>query len=289
MGPIRVSLSCMRCRYELLGQPIDGRCPECGLPVASSLALRVDHLQHDEAELRRPGLVAAAVVMAAVNILLCTVLQLAAPLLASVDSLRGQVSLLQGQVRLWGWIVSLASVLVSGFLLWSATRPTEAALRSEWGRWRRWMLVGHMAWAAALTIAAGMEWFDYAFSDPIRNSIPWGGVAIQLPGVTCALSAFHALLAIVGRRSQALREARAARQSVSLMNTTAALVVVFTIAAPLLHRLEQDWASTFAMAGAACMSVLLVFGAAYLVANAWWVAHALLLPKPRIEDMVEPL
>jgi hypothetical protein len=289
MELIRESLACMRCGYDLLRQPIDGRCPECGLPVASSLALRLDHLQHGEAALRRPGRVAAAVVMAAVNILLSTVLQLAAPLLASLDSLRGQVSLLQGQVRLWGWMVSLASVLVSGFLLWSATRPSEVALHSELGRWRRWMLVGHVAWAVALAIAAGMEWFDYAFSDPLRNSIPWGGVAIQLPGMTCALSAFHALLAITGRRSQALREARAARQSVTLMNTTAALAVVFAIAVPLLHRLEQDWASTFAMAGAACMSVLLVFGAAYLLANAWWVAHALLLPKSKIEDMVDAL
>jgi hypothetical protein len=288
MGSIRVSLRCMRCRYELLGQPIDGRCPECGLPVAGSLALRADHLQHDEARLRRPGLVAAAVVTAAVNILLCTVLQLAAPLLASIDSLRGQVSLLQGQVRLWGWMASLASVLAAGFLLWAATTPGEAALRSEWGRWRRWMLVGHVAWAGALAFAAGMTWFDYTFSDPIRNSIPWAGIAIQLPGVTCALSAFHALLAIVGRRSHALREARAARQSVSLMNTTAALVVVFTIATPLLHRLEMDGASTTTMVGAVVMSFLLVFGAAYLVANAWWVAHALLLPKPRIEDLIEP-
>jgi hypothetical protein len=279
----------MRCRYELLGQPFDGRCPECGLPIAASLALRTDHLQHDEAALRRPGLVATSVVIAAVNILLCTVLQLAAPLLSSIDSLRGQVSLLQGQVRLWGWMASLASVLVSGFLLWSATRGDEPALRSEWGRWRRWMVVGHAFWAGALAIAAGMEWFDYTFSDPIRNSIPWAGIAIQLPGVTCALSAFHALLAIVGRRSQALREARAARQSVSLMNTTAALVVVFAIATPLLHRLEQDWASLLATVGSVAMSVLLVFGAAYLVANAWWVAHALLLPKPRIEEMVDSL
>jgi hypothetical protein len=42
------------------------------------------------------------------------------------------------------------------------------------------------------------------------------------------------------------------------------------------------------MVGAVVMSFLLVFGAAYLVANAWWVAHALLLPKPRIEDLIEP-
>jgi hypothetical protein len=73
---------------------------------------------------------------------------------------------------------------------------------------------------------------------------------------------------------------------VTLMNGTAALVVVSTIAAPLLFRLGFDWLSTVATTMAVCTAVLLLFGAAYLLANAWWVARALVLPKPRAEAWI---
>jgi hypothetical protein len=33
-----VALHCVRCRYDLRGQPPEGRCPECGLPVRNSAA-----------------------------------------------------------------------------------------------------------------------------------------------------------------------------------------------------------------------------------------------------------
>jgi hypothetical protein len=277
----------MRCRYELLGQDALGRCPECGMAVASSLAMRAEHLQHGEAALRRPSMVATALVTGSLAVLACVVLQVAAPMLAAIDALRGQTSLLQGQVRLWGWMGSLAMILTALVTLATASSGREPALRAELGRWRAWMLIGVAAWAAALLATIALQWRIVHLPDPLRASLPWIGAAIQLPGMTCALAGFHALLAIVGRRSQALLEARAARQSVSLLNTVAALAVVFAIAAPMLHRLEQDWMAGLMMAAAAGTAALLIFGAAYLVANACWVARALMLPKPRVEAFLD--
>jgi hypothetical protein len=288
MGVIRASLRCMRCRYELLGMPLEGRCPECGFPVATSLTTQVDHLQHAEVALTRPVWVAAAVVANALAVLFCVVFQLAAPMLASIDSLLGRQTLLQGQVRLWGWMVSFVVVLLTVALSTAGISRREAALRSEWSRWRTWMMVGLVAWMLALATAIALQWNGYRLPDSLRGALPWVGIAIQLPGMTCALAGFHPLLAIAGRRSQALREARAARQSVSLLNGTAALVVVSAISAPLLFRLGFDWLSTVATTMAVCTAVLLLFGAAYLLANAWWVARALVLPKPRTETLVQP-
>jgi hypothetical protein len=216
------------------------------------------------------------------------VFQLAAPMLASIDSLLGRPTLLQGQVRLWGWMVSFVVVLLTVALSTAGISRREAALRSEWSRWRTWMMVGLVAWMLALATAIALQWNGYRLPDSLRGALPWVGIAIQLPGMTCALAGFHPLLAIAGRRSQALREARAARQSVSLLNGTAALVVVSAISAPLLFRLGFDWLSTVATTMAVCTAVLLLFGAAYLLANAWWVARALVLPKPRTETLVQP-
>lgn len=288
MGSIRVSLRCMRCRYELLGQPVAGRCPECGLAVVASLAMRTDHLQHGEAALRRPGLVSAALVGGAMALLLSVALQVAGPMLSVVDTLRGQTSLLQGQVRLWGWIGSLLVVTIAGALAARATSAAEGGLRDELGRWRTWLLTGFVGWAAALAVAMVLQWNVVHLPDALRSSMPWIGVAIQLPGLTSALAGLNALLAITGRRSQSFAEAHAARQSVSLLNSTAALVVVFAIAVPMLHRLEFDVLAVTAMCVTGGLAALLLFGSAYLVANAWWVARALVLPKPHIEEVIEP-
>ncbi len=37
-GTIVETLECVKCRYELRGLPSDGHCPECGLPIATTIA-----------------------------------------------------------------------------------------------------------------------------------------------------------------------------------------------------------------------------------------------------------
>jgi multisubunit Na+/H+ antiporter MnhF subunit len=121
----------------------------------------------------------------------------------------------------------------------------------------------------------------------IAPALPWIVPALQLPGMATMLSGLHALLAITGRRSSAFTEAAAARQSVRLLNGTAALLVVITLAGLITGRRVvrgpdlADLVEITSRVAAVCLAALLLFGAAYLVANAWWIARSLVLPSER--------
>jgi hypothetical protein len=287
MSTVQASLACVRCRHSLRGLAALGRCPECGTAVAASLAVSVDPGLRRLAALRHPGRVAALVLLLALATLLCVALQLGGPMLDLVGGLTNQESPFPGRVRLWGWLLS-AAVLATclAAMPWAAGRH-EAPLRAELGRWHRWMWIGLLAWMAAAAAAGVMQWNAPFLSDPVRRSLPWAGVALQLPGMAITLSATQVLFNITGRRSQTFSEAGAARQSVRGMNTCAALAMVLAVAAPIV-RTRVGWPEVAIgmQAGAGCLAALLLMGAAYLTANAWWIARALLLPQPRLDEAV---
>lgn len=289
METIRASLPCYRCGYDLTGQPVEGRCPECTFAVVASLGASVEHTQHQLVALRSPRRVAAAIFACGLATLMSVALQLGAPTLFTIDSVLGRTSRLPFTMQWIAWIGSGVLVAIAAVALHLALSPREAALRKEVGRWRRWLLAGAWAWAAAATLAAVLQSNQIRLPDPVRNALPWAGVAVQLPGMAAMLTGLHVLLAITGRRSQAFSEAKAARQSVQLLNTTAALALVFAVASPILQfKLGWIWLAYTSRALAACMAALLIFGAAYLVANVWWVARALVLPPIRPEQVLDP-
>lgn len=277
----------MRCRYQLLGQPLLGACPECGLSVASSLAANMEHSQRTLADLRKPHRVAAAVVSGAVAVLASVALQMGAPMLSTIESFTGHRGSFPDRIRLWGWIGSALALLVTVTLLHAALGRGESMLRREMGRWRLWLLAGGWCWLVAVAASAAVAWRGFGLPRAVLDALPWAGVAIQLPGMAAMLSGYHALLAITGRRSRTFTEASAARQSVRLLNGTAALLVVISIAGLILQtRVVQDpdlqvLVGVTSRVAAACLAALLLFGSAYLVANAWWIARSLLLPTDR--------
>ena len=287
MVTVTSPLPCMRCRYELLGLPLMGACPECGLAVASSLAASMEHSQRALTDLRHPQRVAAAVVGGAVAVLACVALQMGAPMLATIESVTGQRGPFPDRVRLWGWIGSALALLLATLIAHAALGRGDPMLRRELGRWRGWMLLGGWSWFAAVVAGAALAWRGSGLPSFVAESLPWAGVAIQLPGMAAMLSGYHALLAITGRRSRAFTEAASARQSVRLLNGTAALLVVMTIAGLILQTRVVQGPDLQMLVGitsriaAGCLAALLLFGAAYLVANAWWIARSLLLPPDR--------
>ena len=74
METIRTRLPCYRCGYDLTGQPVEGRCPECGRAVVASLAANIEHAQHPLVALRSPWRVAIALVACGLATLLSVAL-----------------------------------------------------------------------------------------------------------------------------------------------------------------------------------------------------------------------
>jgi hypothetical protein len=289
METIRAHLPCLRCGYDLTGRSVEARCPECDLPVVASLAAALDHVQNPQVALHSPWRVACALVGCATALLLAVALQLGSPMLMALDVLLGRVTRLPTTIRLVGWSGTALLLVIVAVMLHLATGTRERALRAELGRWRAWLLVGAWVWAACATLAAVAQWNQVWLPDALRSALPWAGVAVQLPGMAMLLSGVHALLAITGRRSQTFLEANAARQSVQLLNAVAALALVFSIASPILqHKVRWLWLAHTSRALSAVLATLLLFGAAYLVANVWWVARALVLPRARSQDLLGP-
>lgn len=288
MATVTANLRCTRCSYELRGMPALGRCPECGAAVAASLAVSVDPQLRAMAALRHPALVATALVAGCAAPLACVALQLGGPMLALVDLLTNRSSVITLRVRLWSWVLSalvLAVAVITSHALWWSR---EASLRAEMGRWRFWMLLGAWLWMLSTLAAAWALWQPQHLSDAVRAALPWAGTAIQLPGMAMMLSGLSVLLAITGRRSQAYREAGAARQSVKLLNLNAALLVVCSIASPVLHgSLQWHMLGYISDTAVLALAGLLLFGSAYLMANGWWIGRALVLPPMQMDEAVD--
>lgn len=224
----------------------------------------------------------------AVAILVCVASQLGAPMLMAIDSMTNRVSLFPVRLRLLAWIASACVLTVAGIMSHIAISRGEAHLRMEFGRWRFWFLLGTWLWMAGTLLISAAAWNASDIPSSVRHSLSVISIAIQLPGMAIMLSGFSVLLAITGRRSQAYREAGAARQSVHLLNINAGLLVGFGFAAPILReRMQWDFLAMMTQALTACMAALLLFGSAYLVANAWWICKSLRTPLLTMEEFLD--
>ncbi|NBX24575.1 MAG: hypothetical protein EBQ99_00745 [Planctomycetes bacterium] len=289
MSRVERSLSCLRCRYQLRGLEALGRCPECGLPIVTSLAASTDPGQRAAAALRHPTRVALLVLMLGITELVCVVVQLAAPLLATTSMLTGMSEGFSHRLRFWGWAISAVVLAAAALATPVCTGPGEAPLRAEMGRWRSLLLVGLWAWslaAAGAAVAADQAPF---LPDIWRSALPWIGLATQLPGMAVALAAFAVLVGIAGRRSQTFSEAQAVRTSLRVINTVAAMAVVASLAGFWLRNRDSDWqaiTSGILLASSLALGAVLLLVSAYLASHAWLVARGLMKPAPRLEEVL---
>ena len=290
MARVDIPMPCLRCRYDLRGAEALGRCPECGLAVATTLASSTAPRARVLAALRRPRRVALLVLAAGLGQFLCVMLQLAAPMLSTATLLTGMNETFSHHVRFWGWTLSAMVLAGAAACSHACVDRAEGPLRAEMGRWRGLLSVGLWAWTLAAAGAAFAAWQAPFLPDVWRSALPWIGVATQLPGMTVAMAAFGVLLGIVGRRSLAFTESGAARQGVHLVNSVAAITLVTSLASFWLRgRQDADWMlwlHLLLLVASVCLAGLLLLGSAYLLSNSWLVARALVLPPPRLEDAI---
>ena len=283
MPKLASHILCDRCKYDLHGLDLFDVCPECGLAVATTLASNSDLKIRALVALQRPARVATFLVAIPLACMLATVLQTAGPLIAFIDSMSGQSSNIAGQIRFFGWAASCVLVAGAWGMLCVGLLASEVALRAEMRKWRAWLHCGLLLWVATLIaiIAGAIQFQSQQWSmDWLKISAP----ALQLPAFAMVMISYRRVLVVCGRRSQAFREAGAARQNINLLIYTLGLVALGAFASPvLLHKLGWELAAILSDSLVAVESAVLIFGFAYLVANAWWIARSLLLPPMKFE------
>jgi len=274
---------CDGCKYDLYGCDLLDVCPECALAVVTTLAGNSDSQIRALVALQRPHRVAAFLVAVPLTCMLAAVLQSAGPMIAFFDFMSGQTSRFAAQIRFFGWAASCALVIATCLIACWGLLASEFSLRAEMRKWRVWLNGGLLLWMATL-IAIIVCVIEFQSQDWIMECLKTSAPALQLPAFTIVLISYRRLLMVCGRRSQAFREAGAARQNINLLIYTLGLVALGAFASPILHhKLGWDWAALLSDSLVAVESGVLIFGLAYLVANAWWIARSLLLPPMKFE------
>jgi hypothetical protein len=283
MPTLATHVRCDRCKYDLHGCDLFNVCPECGLAVATTLAGHSDLQIRALVALQRPARVATFLVAIPLVCMLCAVLQSAGPMIAFFDSMSGQSTKIAEQIRAFGWRASCVLMVVALVIACMGLLASEFSLRAEMRKWRVWLNGGLLLWVATLIVIIvsaiklqPQEWV----MDWLKMSAP----ALQLPAFAMVLISYRRLLLVCGRRSQAFREAGSARQNINLLIYTLGLVALGAFASPILiHKLGWEVAAMVSDSLVAVESAVLIFGLAYLVANAWWIARSLLLPPMKFE------
>ena len=283
MPKLATHVRCDGCKYDLHGLDLLDVCPECALAVATTLAGNSDLQIRALVALQRPHRVAAFLVAVPLACMLAAVLQSAGPMIAFIDFMSGQTSRFAAQIRFFGWVATCVLITMTCGVAYFGLLASEFSLRAEMRKWRAWLNGGLLLWMATLIAIIvcsiqfqSQEWI----MECLKNSAP----ALQLPAFAIVLISYRRLLMVCGRRSQAFREAGAARQNINLLIYTLGLVALGAFASPiLLHKLGWDLVALLSDSLVVVESGVLIFGLAYLVANAWWIARSLLLPPMKFE------
>lgn len=284
------SLRCRSCGYNLRGLRLDVRCPECGLPVKTTVDEAIDPAPHDLPALRNPRQLGNALLWLTVCMLLCAIMLALPPAMRALRQVEG-------------WRDSPLLVLGPTELLLAAAGVALLGLRSAWvfavhdrrgsdgtGLHRDGRLIG--AGLLIIALSAASAWaIEQAASDIARTESRLTADQLWLrlgfaAGGGLLLVGLGRVLEDIGQRSREYREAQGGRQSTRVMILALSFIVLGTLGqlAAMARRVgPMQWIGEVVVLTCALM---IVIGLSYLVLNAWWVRNALRRRPPRLRDII---
>jgi len=292
-----VTVKCRRCGYDVRGQRVDGRCPECGEPVYPSVVARLDPDASRLPVLRDPQRVGSGLTWIVASVLAAIILSRVRPLMLWLDSLdptsTGRLASLVPPVFFLAAPLALLGALWGIHQLMpvgngdDARRASDAAVRRDLGLMR----TGIIASAIGVTVITwpGLR-IGVSTSDMILLLI--AQIAMTAAGIL-TLVGLHRILRAVGQRSRNYRRARGNRQGVNALVAAIFSVLLgrmfefVTPAVPLFGAAWREWRSI----GAAIVTigyVMLVIGLVYLLVNVLWIRRALREAPPTLDEILMP-
>lgn len=294
---VRPNVHCQRCGYELRGLRADGRCPECGLEIWSTVQHLIDPTASRLPKLRDPVGVGHALFW----LLFCGFIaglalaghavSIRAGMLPNVYSQLGGFTLPQDLL----FIASMAALAAQ----WSVFRFTpprgddegDIAVRRD----IRLLGMGLLVFSATALV----QWmFERTWSAALIGSSDWTVAASRsIALLVMALAAvpgfvgIQGILQTIGRRSREYRRARGARQGARPM-IVACLGIAIGCGCRLLAILLTGgwtWLRDIGTVLVGVSTLMVLIGLAYLLVNGWWIQRALRRPPPPIDEVLAPV
>lgn len=284
------SLYCRRCGYDLRGLQADGRCPECGLDIWSSVLSTVDPAASRLPSLRNPPAVGNAIFILMIAMLVGMLLTIAPSVAHVIDSWNSSgLSAWSENVAGLSWPVTALLVAVGLWAVWLLAPPRGSELHGTvWNDiWR--IALGYCGWLVFAAIWQQWNGAPARLLEAQRLALHVAAAVFATIGLIGLRGAFD----IVGHRSREYRRSQGGRQSLELVIAAIAAGVLGALTRYLggLDWFAAGWRDSAKAIGQIVLWVghfMVLIGLAYLVVNAWWIRRSLCRPPPPLDQILMP-
>lgn len=284
---ITASVHCRQCGYNLRGQRVVGKCPECGLSSWMSVLDTVDPDASRLPNLSNPRGVGDGLWWLTLCMLLATLFVVARPVAMTLQDISGRAA---SFVPIWlpacSTGLSAVAALLGLLSVYKLAPPRGREPSAAVWRDIAFLAGGLIGWATIAAILWRIERRPAGFV----STPSWRGVmhiTLAIAAVVTLLS-LRDILAIIGQRSREYRTAVGGRQRIRDM-----IVALGVIGAAEAARIAGDLLDipTIRSVGTVVIwisSFMVLVGMGYVVVNTAWIRQALRRPRPTFGQILLP-